>query len=83
MFTTQLFSYRHYKGGTYTLLYVAQDSGNHSSAPNQALAVYVSHARRRVRVRPLAEFLEPIPWPDGVTRPRFDLLHDETPDVPL
>lgn len=79
---TRLGAYRHYKGGTYTLLCIARDSSNHSNRPNQRIAIYVSHQRRTVRVRELDEFLEPVVWPDGVTRPRFDLMPDETPEAP-
>lgn len=64
---TVLTSYKHYKGGTYTLLMV----GRNSEERGQELAVYVSHATQQVWVRPLIMFNEPVIWPDGVTRSRF------------
>ncbi len=71
---THLQSYRHYKGGTYTLLAVAENSENRS----ELMAVYVSHARQKVLVRPWLMFNEPVVWPDGVLRPRFTpLAYDE------
>lgn len=69
---TLLQSYRHYKGGSYTLLYVAENSENRS----ELLAVYVSHARQKVLVRPWAMFTEEVVWPDGVRRPRFMRIED-------
>lgn len=71
-------SFRHYKGGTYTLLYIAENSMERS----EEMAVYVSHARRKVLVQPAQRFFEHVKWPDGVWRPRFDLLDDETPTTP-
>ena len=60
-------SYRHYRGGTYTLLYVAENSEDRS----ELLAVYVSHLTRKVLVRPWAMFREDVVWQDGQRRPRF------------
>jgi hypothetical protein len=65
---TELHSYRHYKGGTFTLLAVAENSNRRE----QLMAVYVSHLRRKVLVRPWDEFNEPVMWPDGVVRPRYE-----------
>jgi hypothetical protein len=70
--TSALQSYRHYKGGTYTLLYVARNSEQR----DQELAVYVSHERQQVWVRPWSMFNELVQWPDGVQRPRFTPLQD-------
>jgi len=64
---TTLKSYRHYKGGSYTLLMVARNS----EARDELLAVYVSHRTQQVWARPWAMFNEPVTWPDGVSRPRF------------
>lgn len=64
---TELTTYRHYRGGFYTLLYVAENSEQR----DQLMAVYVSHLRRKVLVRPWDMFNEVIPWPDGTRRPRF------------
>lgn len=65
--TARLTAYRHYKGGTYTLLYVARSSEKR----NELLAVYVSHQTQVVWVRPWAMFNEVVMWPDGTPRPRF------------
>jgi hypothetical protein len=67
-------SYRHYRGGTYTLLMIARNSENR----RQKLAVYVSHQRRHVWVRPWSMFTQPVCWPDGVLRPRFVLIEQES-----
>jgi len=63
-------SYRHYRGGTYTLLHVAENSENRA----ELMAVYVSHLSRKVLVRPWAMFRELVEWADGVRRPRFAAL---------
>jgi hypothetical protein len=65
-----MMSYRHYRGGTYTLLWVARLSEDRE----QRVAVYVSHQLGQVWVRPIEMFLEPVLWPDGVMRARFTLL---------
>lgn len=70
--------WRHYKGHLYQLLHVARDSEN---GPNEGrlLAVYIgldldgARPGPRVRVRPVAEFLEVLPT--GV--PRFEFVADE------
>ncbi len=64
---TLLRSFVHHGGGTYTLLYVAENSEDR----DQQMAVYVSHHRGKVLVRPWAMFNEEVTWPDGVRRPRF------------
>lgn len=74
---TSLQSYRHYKGSTYTLLYVARLS----EARDEQVAVYVSHARQSVWVRPWAMFNELVQWPDGVQRPRFTPIEDAPNDL--
>ena len=70
---TKLQSYRHHKGGTYTLLGIAECSEDRS----QHMAVYVSHKRQKMLVRPAAMFFEDVTWPDGETRPRFVLIEDD------
>jgi len=72
---TSLTSYRHYKGGTYTLLY----RGRLSEERETEVAIYVSHERGQVWVRPWAMFHEFVMWPDGVERPRFTPLLDAPP----
>lgn len=64
---TTLKSYRHYKGGTYTLLAVARSSEQR----DELLAVYVSHQTNAVWARPWAMFNELVHWPDGQVRARF------------
>lgn len=73
--STSLKSFRHYKGGTYTLLMVARDSEER----DDMLAVYVSHQTQQVWARPWPMFNEVVLWPDGVRRPRFIEM---TPDDP-
>ncbi len=68
-------TYRHYKGGTYTLTGVAHESTNArkpaEGKPPTLVAQYVGHQSQRAHVRDLEEFVEPVEWPDGVIRPRF------------
>lgn len=61
--------YEHFKGGRYLVLHVAEDSTNDRSG-NQ-LVVYVSLTYGVVKCRDIAEFLEPVEWPDGTPQPRF------------
>jgi hypothetical protein len=70
-------SYRHYKGGTYTLLFTARLSEQR----DVEVAVYVSHARDTIWVRPLEMFREDVLWPDGVMRPRFTPLGQAPADL--
>ncbi len=63
----KLASYRHYKGDTYTLLFIARNSEDRE----EELAVYVSHKRRQVWVRPWKMFNELVLWPNGKMLPRF------------
>ena len=70
-------TYEHYKGGRYTLLFQAHDSTNAQvpdDDPGRWMAVYVSHTTGRINVRGVAEFCEPVKWPDGRTQPRFTLV---------
>lgn len=64
---TTMKSYRHHRGGTYTVLAVARSS----EARDELLAVYTSHQTQQVWVRPWSMFNEIVEWPDGVRRPRF------------
>ncbi len=73
--TGALQSFRHYKGHTVTLLYVARNSEQR----DQELAVYVSHLRKQVWVRPWEMFTEEVEWPDGVRRPRFVIIDEASP----
>jgi hypothetical protein len=68
--------YEHYKGGRYTVLLLVQDSTNArvKDTEKDDMVVYVSLTKGRVWCRELSEFIEPIEWPDGQTRPRFSLL---------
>ena len=61
--------YRHYKGGEYTVMGVAQHSET-----GEALVVYRSeYGDRGLWVRPLSMFQESVEAPDGVV-PRFALI---------
>lgn len=63
--------YRHYKGNRYWVLGLAQHTET-----DELLVAYVplydyGLPGPRLRVRPLAMFIEPVVWPDGLRRPRF------------
>ena len=61
--------YRHYKGGEYTVMGVAQHSET-----GEALVVYrPEYGDRGIWVRPLSMFQECVETPDGVV-PRFALI---------
>ena len=61
--------YRHYKGGEYTVMGVAQHSET-----GEALVVYrPEYGDRELWVRPLSMFQESVETPDGV-EPRFALI---------
>ena len=61
--------YRHYKGGEYTVIGVAQHSET-----GEALVVYrPEYGERDLWVRPLSMFQESVETPDGVV-PRFALI---------
>ena len=61
--------YRHYKGGEYTVMGVAQHSET-----GEALVVYrPEYGDRELWVRPLSMFQESVETPDGVA-PRFALI---------
>ena len=62
--------YRHYKGGEYTVMGVAQHSET-----GEALVVYrPEYGERGLWVRPLSMFLENVETRDGVV-PRFALIN--------
>ena len=62
--------YRHYKGGEYMVMGVAQHSET-----GEALVVYrPEYGDRELWVRPLSMFQESVETPDGVV-PRFALIH--------
>ena len=61
--------YRHYKGGEYTVMGVAQHSET-----GEALVVYrPRYGDRELWVRPLSMFQESVETPDGVV-PRFAFI---------
>ena len=61
--------YRHYKGGEYRVMGVAQHSET-----GEALVVYrPEYGDRELWVRPLSMFQESVETPDGVV-PRFALI---------
>jgi len=61
--------YRHYKGGEYTVMGVAQHSET-----GEALVVYrPEYGARGLWVRPLSMFQESVETPDGAV-PRFALI---------
>lgn len=63
-------TYKHYKGGLYTVLFVAEETTNARKGSNGGV-VYVSHTYGKIKYRDLDEFTEEVEWPDGVTRQRF------------
>ncbi len=68
-------TYKHYKGGLYTVLFVAEETTNVRKGNNGGV-VYVSHTYGNIKYRDFDEFTEEIEWPDGVMRQRFVLLED-------
>ena len=68
--------YQHYKGGSYTVLFVARDSTN-GPTEGRNLVVYMDHRYGHVHARSEEEFHEPVePDPSlgylpGVKVPRF------------
>jgi len=59
--------YRHFKGGLYYALAVAQHSET-----KEEMVVYKGVSDDKFWVRPLSMWNEPTNrWPDGVVRPRF------------
>lgn len=58
-------TYKHFKGGVYTLLHEAQQEGTSNS-----VMVY-RDASGKVWARDKVQWEEPVIWPDGQTRPRF------------
>ncbi len=69
-------TYKHYKGGLYTVLFVAEETTNARKGGNGGV-VYVSHTYGKIKYRDLDEFTEEIEWPDGIVRPRFILSETE------
>ena len=64
--------YRHYKGGEYTVMGVAQHSET-----GEALVVYrPEYGDRELWVRPLSMFQESVETPDGLVQ-RFALIDAE------
>jgi hypothetical protein len=72
--------YKHYKGGYYQVLGV----GAHTET-EELFVVYIgltisaSLPGPRLRLRPLAMFLEEIEWPTGERAPRFSYIGLEIP----
>ncbi|MDP3954668.1 MAG: DUF1653 domain-containing protein [bacterium] len=69
--------YKHYKGGLYTVLMLADESTN--KLVGRKVVVYISHTYGKIKVRDLNEFNQKIKWPDGKVRPRFILRKDHEP----
>ncbi len=67
-------TYTHFKGGTYLVLAVADDSTN--SRKGTQMVVYVSLTYGTIKSRDLSEFTELVTWPDGIERSRFVLSED-------
>jgi hypothetical protein len=64
---SHLSTWEHYKGGRFTLLYLAENSNQR----DEVIAVYVSHTKHKVLARPWLEWHERVMWPDGVERTRY------------
>lgn len=62
--------YKHYKGGLYTVLFVAEETTNARKGGSGGV-VYVSHTYGTIKYRDLDEFTEEVEWPDGVKKQRF------------
>lgn len=68
-------TYKHYKGGLYTALFVAEETTNIRKGGSGGV-VYVSRTYGKIKYRDLDEFIEEIEWPDGIRRPRFVLVEE-------
>jgi hypothetical protein len=62
--------YRHYKGPRYRVLFTGKDSTN-GPGEGRAMVCYISDAEHGIHFRELSQFVEPVVWPDGISRPRF------------
>lgn len=58
--------YVHHKGGVYVVLNVGV-----MEATGEAYVVYRSVSKGEVWLRPLVDFVQPVKWPDGMTKARF------------
>ncbi|HVZ76064.1 MAG TPA: DUF1653 domain-containing protein [Candidatus Paceibacterota bacterium] len=63
--------YKHYKGGRYYVLGIAQESTN--KRVGKLGVVYISLTYGILKHRDLSEFTGKVRWPDGKKRPRFIL----------
>lgn len=68
-------TYKHFCGGTYTVLFVAHDASNARATDAQQVVVYLSLATGQIYTRPLEEFIQPVVWADDTTHPRFMRWH--------
>lgn len=59
--------YTHYKQKMYEVLMLAQ----HSETEETLVIYRCLYGDYSVWARPLSLFIEPVIWPDGITRPRF------------
>ncbi len=58
--------YKHFRGGMYTVILIAQDSTNSRERPDGSknhIVIYVSHTNGKVFARDLDEFIELVKWP--------------------
>jgi hypothetical protein len=69
--------YRHYKGREYEVIGTAQ----HSETEEEFVVYRALYGERGLWVRPAAMFLETV-IVAGESRPRFQLLADDTPSPP-
>ncbi len=69
-------TYKHYKGGLYTVLFVAEETTNARKGGNGGV-VYVSHTYGKIKYRDFDEFTEKIERSDGIERARFVLLQED------
>lgn len=71
--TIALGVYRHSKGNLYEVTAIAKDATNGGNA-GLPCVVYRSEKTGDVFIRDLDQFVELVTWPDGVVRPRFNLV---------
>ncbi len=62
--------YKHFKGGRYTVLCLAEETSNARKGNNGGV-VYISLTYGKIKYRDFDEFVEDVEWSDGVRRPRF------------
>ena len=65
-------TYKHHTSGRYVVICLCEETTN-ARKGNSGGVIYVSLTYGKIKHRDLSEFIEEVPWPDGIMRPRFVL----------